>query len=443
MAVKSDPSLESQIRACNQEALNQLRSYRLDDALVQLQRAGKLLHALQPPTKTTRNTLKADLVEPKRSHSSRNERLDVKMHLKECMLKSKLGDHVAALRHAQEAVRCADSGESRRNKGVYRALAHYSEAMEWENLKEKQGAKVAYSRAVEAARKDLGGKHEITKKLLECWKEINGNTGKTQNTERLERLERTMSPGTFKEFSLQAVSHTNFKLKSPHFTGKKSLKNTLKPLHSRSVPRGKSTLLHSQSPLSPSQTYIKSANLTAGFSPNIRKSLKLPISEDLLSAVYRVETPTRRVSTEGKTVRSPIQIDMETKAKGVISELERLKKIVSDENRLHVPSFRTSRLLAPKIEKKYRFTANPHQLSPIPEMSSRTKISPVVKIQAAVRCFVAKKKYQKQRKAVLVLQKRVRGYQIVTLFRNIRAAIVCIQRWWRRCKLKQQRLCHQ
>jgi hypothetical protein len=453
MAVRSDPSLSSQIRAYNQEALKQLRCNRIDEALTHLQRAGKLLHKIEDPEKSTfartltcksaRNALKRDTFEAGSSHQ--RYRFDkkperdaglakvklAKSHLTECTARSKQGDHISALHHAQEALKCLSSERLSASVNVFIALAHYSEGVEWEYLKEKQGAREAYMRAVEVARRELGEGHELTQSLMNFYKKVADKGGKFTNSDRSEGLDRTFSPTKVKHLLLQTAKKHSSKTQIkrnfvyiPVLSSRRKLaKSGAMTTRTRSAPKGKSFPFTSQSPLNSSKVLHSTPKTSSNFYETLRKSLKIPLHEEMLSPIYSIKTAVQRVKTEASVSPS-----IEQQARGAISELERLKKLVSDEHRLHVPA----QVRVPKLPKRRLFTANAHPLSPIPESASRTKLAPVVQIQAAVRGFLSRKRYQKLRSAALVLQTRIRGYQVLSLYRNIRSAIIHIQRYWRK-----------
>ena len=452
MAVRSDPSLSSQIRAYNQEALKQLRCNRIDEALAHLQRAGKLLHKIEDPEKRTfartltsnsaRNALKRDTFEAGNSHQryhfDRKPGRDAglvkvklaKFHLTECTARSKQGDHISALHHAQEALKCLSSERLAAPVNVFIALAHYSEGVEWEHLKEKQGAREAYMRAVDVARRELGEGHELTQSLMDFYKKVTDKGGKGTNSDRSEGLERTFSPTKLKNLLLQTAKNhsTKSQIKRnfvyiPVLSSRRKLaRSGAMTTRTRSAPKGKSVPFSSQSPLNSSKVLHSTPKTSSNFYETLRRSFKTPLHEEMLSPIYSLKTPVRHTKTEASASTS-----IEQQARGAISELERLKKLVNDEQRLHIPA----QVRVPKLHKRCLFTANAQQLSPIPESASRTRLASVVQIQAAVRGFLARKRYQRLRSAALVLQTRIRGYQVLSLYRNIRSAIIHIQRFWR------------
>ena len=428
MAVRASPSLSSQIREFNKEALKQLRSNRIDEALVHLQRAGQLLHRLehpnpQLPPHSARNSLKPT----PRHHSARkpqgSSREKVKLaqaHLSECALRSKQGDHLSALQLAQEALQCLSTERLSRTVNVFAALAHYSEGVEWEHLREKQGAKEAYKRAVDVAKGELGERHPVTQGLVQCVHNICEKEGETANFSRKTGLERTLSPNKFTETLPKTPKSQSSKPKTPRkfvfIPTSPSRRKLTRPgavtVRTRSAPKGNLTLTHSPLNHSPGLNFAKTST---SFYSTLRKPLLVPVL---------APTPVKRANAEARTS------SIEQKALGAISELERLKKMVCEEQRLRVPV----QVRVPKLAKRCLFTANAHQLSPIPESASRTQLSPIVKLQTAVRAFLARRKYQKLRQAAITMQRRVRGHQVVSLYRNIRAAIICIQRFWRKSR---------
>ena len=65
-----------------------------------------------------------------------------------------------------------------------------------------------------------------------------------------------------------------------------------------------------------------------------------------------------------------------------------------------------------------------------------------VAIQGVLRGYLARKRHSVLKSAAITIQKHVRRYQCRALYKNIRAAIVCIQAWWRtilRAKKRRQK----
>ncbi|OMJ66295.1 hypothetical protein SteCoe_36902 [Stentor coeruleus] len=108
-------------------------------------------------------------------------------------------------------------------------------------------------------------------------------------------------------------------------------------------------------------------------------------------------------------------------------------KISNKDKEISIYPVKTKKeILSSKIQNSIKIP-----LDQIRESKIETKEMRAILIQSSIRGFIARKKYQRIRDAVIKIQKAYRKYQCSGLFREIRKAIVYIQRNWR--KYRQNR----
>lgn len=107
--------------------------------------------------------------------------------------------------------------------------------------------------------------------------------------------------------------------------------------------------------------------------------------------------------------------ELESKASNAIHLLEQYKQQVKQEGQFSIPS-----------STKWMEHRNRRFRSVIREESR------IVGMQAVLRGYLARCAHRRYVRSCVTIQRYVRGHQVATLYRNIRSAVVCIQRAWRR-----------
>lgn len=416
-----------------------------------------------------------------------NDRTNVAgTHLNICAIKSQLGKHESALQHAKQALYLLSASglELTPNSVTTLAIAYHNTGVEYEFLLELEEAAKAYLSGWDLAKQHLGVSHPLTHSLEKSYRNVTDGKGKPaekgKQGRRLDRR-RGSSKGTTSSSANETVlplirratntssttkhsSDTNrqtrrsiglhsssplnttpMSTQRPRITGMSSTPEERVPLHTPNS-AGKRTLnpLTTKPPMRPINTLRQSKDISerptppsdpiksAGNKTTRRTVLNIVTTSRKQAAATRIQKHWRgylvRKQQSGGQRRLMSRKDAERLAHAAINELEKLKKQVKEEAKkpLLVP-------VPPKDSqppsKKTPFKGK--RLAPIPEVKTEANIGRLPRLQAHIRGFIARRKYQRMRKAAILIQTHVRKHQVRRLYLSIREAILFIQSAWR------------
>lgn len=414
-----------------------------------------------------------------------NDRTNVAgTHLNICAIKSQLGKHDSALQHAKQALYLLSAGfEFTPNSVTTLAIAYHNTGVEYEFLMEVEEAAKAYLSGWDLAKQHLGGSHPLTHSLEKSYRNVTDGKGKSEKGKQTRRLGKrrgsSKTSSSANETALPLIRRAT---------------NTSSTNHSSDRPTRRSIGLHSSSPLNSTPIHSQRPRITVTSStPEDRAPLRTPNSAGTRTLNPLTSKPplrainTLRSSKEGcerppppsqpiklvgnkqprrtvlnivtasKKQAAAVRIqrhwrgywvrkqhlraqrpvmsrkDAERLAHEAIHELEKLKKQVKEDSRkpLLVP-------VPPKVSqppsKKPPFKGK--RLASIPEVKTEVHLDRLPRLQAHIRGFIARMKYQRMRKAAISIQTQVRKHQVRRLFLSIREAIVFIQTAWRQRRSK-------
>ena len=479
--------VEALVLSCNKLAMDHLRAEQFEEAFSLLRRAedmlkypddtpGKLrLLAITlnnlgcfykrsaKPNVALRYLQQALDIEIKTS----NDRTNVAgTHLNICAIKSQLGKHDSALQHAKQALYLlsATGLEYTPNSVTTLAIAYHNAGVEYEFLLETEEAAKVYLSGWELAKQYLGDAHPLTHSLEKSYRNVADSKGKSANMQKGRRYNRRRGSSKGTSSANETALPLIRKATNTSSTGKRSSESTR--------PVRKSLGLRGSSPLNTTPIHTQRPNLTTNsITPESKPALRTPNSDGKRTTlqplilpkppskpppdsskskppkrtVLNIVTTNRKVAAAvriqkhwrgywvrkqmaGKQRRLMSRKDAERLAQEAIHELEKLKKQVNED--------RKKPLIAPvppkegQAGKKNQFKGK--RLASIPEVKTEANIGRLPRLQAHIRGFLARRKYQRMRTAAICIQKEVRRHQVRRLFLSIREAIMFIQRCWRR-----------
>ena len=361
-------------------------------------------------------------------------------HLNICAIRSLLGKHETALQEALKALDIlAQSPEITPNSATTQSIAYHNAGIELEHLSRLSEALDMFKVGWEFSKHELGETHPLAESLCRAYyhlleERIDGKSSREAlYPSKKGHGHRAGIAATFRHFSPQSRSRGRRGVKS------RTLENPLSSLlPSPERYRANRSLIGGDVRFITGERKRPMFKMAFKVSPKpaspLRKGLNPAPSPGLIRKVFH-----KQGAKEGNAPKG-----LEHKVKALGSELGKLMKRVDDMEGQR--KSRTSTLPgspkaasvpprpAPKKDLKTTLFPAPSKPSPVPLQPSH-----LLRCQSCLRGYLERAKVRKQVLAAVVIQKEVRKYQCYWLYRNIRAAIRCIQAWWRRIRMRRRK----
>lgn len=361
-------------------------------------------------------------------------------HLNICAIRSQLGKHETALQEALKALDIlAQSPEITPNSATTQSIAYHNAGIELEHLSRLSEALDMFKVGWEFSKHELGETHPLAESLCRAYYHLleERMDGKSSREglyirKKGQGAESRGGIATFRHFSPQPRSRGRRALKS------RTLENPLSSLlpspdryrANRSLIGGDVRFITGERKRPMFKMAFKATPKPAS---SLRKGLNPAPPPGLIRKVFR-----KLGEKEGTAPKG-----LESKVKALGSELGKLMKRVDDmegksRTSTHQDSPRATAVAArpaPKKDQKTTLFPAPSKPSPVPLQSSH-----LLRGQSCLRGYLERSKVRKLVLAAVVIQREVRRYQCYWLYRNIRAAIICIQAWWRRMRMRRKKM---
>lgn len=343
-------------------------------------------------------------------------------HLNICAIRSQLGKHQSALTEALKALEVLSTPqETSYNTASTLAIAYHNAGVELEYLKRLSEAEDMFRAGWKVVKNDLGEEHPLVKSLLDSLRTVAGA-----------RHIRKHSRGR----SLENTVNITLEPTSLHFPPKRKKSKqpsrpytrigfNEEPLRTKLLDKSDLSSL-----IDTLQTRLSSV------SPVDRKPLYSHRERSLKVARSR---PKSRVDQTRLLLPAPPprpSTNLTSTSQGLEKKVDRMDTQLKSLQR-QIQAFEAGRLSEPSLGKPRTVTSQqslPRKLS-TPPLKPLRLIKPG--LGAVFKGYLVRKRGRKRTKAVVKIQAFVRKYQCSRLWRNIRQAVIYIQRVWRLQKPKR------
>lgn len=412
-------------------------------------------------------------------------------HLNLCTIYSYIDTHDQAIKHALRALSLLESEPARTpNHITTLVIAYYNAGVELELLAQIPKALQMYEKGLDLANCHLGKKHDLTISLQKNYSKLASksdsksssrvstrSSGRKKPKHSFDHLSLSPKPNKLPSLSTQRRKKSNYSLGSStensytdysaYSTSREWEQNELnitkyletskpqKPRKSASaVPPVKDLKLRENALSAPART-TKEVETTRVYVLQKHKIYRDHPSTDLSPAIsskssytstpkstplkpsqaaVRIQTAWRRYKERTNNLKKLMMNDPYLVMKAAIEELDKLKKIHTEEKLLMgLPPLPTN-ICTNKLSihpKEFRLSKPRTSLEPIPEVKRESKMDKIKCIQSHIRGWLARLRYKREKEAVVKIQSYVRMWQTLNLYRDIQAAVVHIQRTWR------------
>ena len=366
-------------------------------------------------------------------------------HLNICAIRSLLGKHEIAL---QEALKALDiltqSPEITPNSATTQCIAYHNAGIELEYLNRLPEALDMFKVGWEFAKHELGDVHPLAESLCRAYYYL---LEETVGSGHRGRLRNRLTPEGIAASSRRAASRTRRAIKS------RTLENPLSSLlpspervkaTNRSLIGGEVRFITGERKRPMFKTNFKMPKRPIS---NLRKGMNPAPPPGLIRKVFHKLTDSKK-----DTTMRPKGLEHQVRALGSqlgqlmkrVDEMEDQRKARSQSPTVTHPLTPKSNAVAaplptlpkavPKKDMKTTLFAKPEKKKP-----SGGNKKEMISIQSCLRGYLERAKLSRLIHAAVIIQREVRRYQCWSLYRNIRAAIMCIQRWWRRIRPRRKR----
>ena len=415
-----ESSTESLVVSCNQLAMDHLRNENPRAAIHLLKRAQELLQIpMDTPTKLKLQALTHNNLgcyyksQGQPSHALQNlskalsgagSKVDVAgTHLTIASVRSSLDQHEIALKHTNEAIAGLLESEatdpSVETKKTL-AIAYHNAGLENRKLGKDESAAQMFQFGLSIAERYLG-KHPVTDAIKSSME----NKSKKFVFARSRNIRKHSLPKIRRTPRSQVSSRpTDYRI-------------------SRIDSRGKSSAIKRPLPRPEKFAPIRTAQF--GVPRRNREFV------DMCKACIVIQRFARGFLSRRRIAREKIE-SSNIRAKNAIEALEALKREVMNEMfDIERPSFRSIQC----VQSYFRGFLAKMARNNIVQETYNTDVwrnkQKVRRIQAAIRGYLIKKKFNKIKRAAVFIQSFYRMHPVRNLYLNIYAAILCIQRYWR------------
>jgi hypothetical protein len=374
-------------------------------------------------------------------------------HLNICAIRSQLGKHETALQEAFKALDIlTQSPELTPNSATTQSIAYHNAGIELEHLSRLSEALDMFKVGWEFAKHELGDAHPLAESLCRAYYHLlEEKLGGKDSKEGLfvgRRLKATperhaRGAATSRHFSPQPRSRARRALKSH------TLENPLSSLFpspdrshaNRSLIGGDVRFITGERKRPMFKMAFKMPPRPVS---HLRKGLNPAPPPGLIRKVFRKlggnEEPTRKGledkvkvlgSQLGKLMKRVDEMEGERMAKSITPSSTHPVTPKS----ISVPPPQPRPRPAPKRDLKTTLFPAPAKPTPTPLQPSH-----LLRIQSCLRGYLERARLSRLIRAAVVIQREMRRYQCYWLYRNIHAAIMCIQAWWRRIRMRRKRL---
>ena len=343
-----------------------------------------------------------------------------------CAIYSDLGNHQQALEQSLKALSLLKNSEKSSILITTLVIGYHNTGVEYEFLSNLKESYDYYKLAWQTANKYLGENHPLTKSTQNNCTQMQKKTQEKEITNILKTIEKQdKSPKTPKSPNFKKKLFANTVNKSynkkifitsvtPMAKQDLELKNQRYLTGERIQSMHKNKFKIGSGSISPNRDKITSPLISEKKSRKITKISSLPND----SSVKEKNTSNSNISptkiqqlARGNFVRKKLKDsqhdaskDISIKTKEILKELEILKTQAKLENIIDFEGF---------IEK------------PLSKLCF--SLPKITKVQAAIRGYLLRLRYQENKEAAIVIQKHIRRYQCMKLYKNIKAAVVFIQ----------------